>query len=851
MSPLRLFPSILLMLALTPALPAEAQHDSSHTGDLFGDLIEIKRDLATGQPILQKRWVALPQDVYDWAYCPIPVDRFGLEIPFLQLSCDIDPAHTDRVVPIDYFGRLSAGRTRERNLRMHFDEAIDSMKAAERIALEETGRLALGTGCSPADCTTWKVIDSPLENLAIYHRLLKYGHLQTDPLEEDTSEGGDPEGGTVYHPALDEGDWAKFGDITPALLPRAGANACFTSGGFVGDCALPQPLTSADFRIAAPLLAGAADKTAKITLDLVQYMNRILHITVATDLSAAAVDTLPALIRDENGTVAAAAAGLPAPADERFVNFATVTYARADTFSRTVTVLVDQGGGVWRTTAGVSLLDFLRFVNGASAGGSMASGFVKSAHDAVRAIEFVHEYAVPADLRAEAGAATVLTMEAFTAGTSATSQSVALRAQLIDTAPVNGGTVTFTVRSAAGAVVGTPAVSGPVANGSAVASYTLPPLATAQVLTVTAEYSGAPGFAPSVGTSPLTILFVDPCAATLTPTSTNADAAGGTMSVALAIAGSCTWNAASDADWLMLSTNNGTGPATLEYIVERNLTGLARVGHVTVANQLLTVTQPSLSMVTTDFNNDGLGEIVWQHTDGTLALWALNGLELQSASYFSPANVGDPDWRVTSVADFNHDGSPDLLWHHRVNGSVAVWLMQGTTAAEGRVVFPAYDVAFALVAAADMNHDGWVDLVWQHSGDGHVVVTHLQGTQPTGSVSITAPAGGAWKLMTAADFNADEHADLVWKDQTDGRLLVTLMQGGTELSSESIAPAVPDPSWRIVSASDINRDGSVDLVWHHSITGSGVVWWMTSFQPTGPGYISPTIGGAWSLVSLR
>ncbi|MGE3509390.1 MAG: hypothetical protein AB7N65_10955 [Vicinamibacterales bacterium] len=332
---------------LAPAMPAAAQTDSTH-GDLFGDLVHIKRDPFSGQPILQKRWVLLPQDVYDWAYCPIPVDQFGLEIPFLAETCDVDPAHTSRLVPVDYFGRLSAGRTKERNLRMHFDEAISNIKAAERVALEESGRLLLGTGCTDSGCTRWRTIDSPLENLSLYHRLSKYGHLQTDPLEVDTSPGGDPAEGTVYHPALDAADWTKFAEGTTALLPRSTASTCFVGDSFVADCALPMPMSPEDFRLTASLLAGAADKTGIVTIDLVQFLNRLLHITTATELSAATLVTLPALIRDENGAIAPAADGLPAPANERFVDFSAAGYVRADTFARTVTGLIDQGAGSGR-----------------------------------------------------------------------------------------------------------------------------------------------------------------------------------------------------------------------------------------------------------------------------------------------------------------------------------------------------------------------------------------------------------------------------------------------------------------------------------------------------------------------
>ena len=71
-------------LCLVP-LPAVAQdHGEGHgagggCGDVFGDLVHIKRDDVTGQPILAMRWVEMPAEVpgYGWGYCPIPVDEFS------------------------------------------------------------------------------------------------------------------------------------------------------------------------------------------------------------------------------------------------------------------------------------------------------------------------------------------------------------------------------------------------------------------------------------------------------------------------------------------------------------------------------------------------------------------------------------------------------------------------------------------------------------------------------------------------------------------------------------------------------------------------------------------------------
>jgi len=424
--------ALILVLMTAPALAQAQDHGggsggsggsgheggSSGCGDVFGELVHIKRDAATGQPILQKRWVELPGDSFGWAYCPIPINGAGEEIGFADLSCDA--ADPTAVFEVDYFGRLSGGRTKERNSRMHFDEVISSIKdpAVDVVDTDETGRLRFGYECdgigaAVTTCASWRTTDSPMENLALYARMMKYGHLQTDPMEVDTNAHGDPALGTQYHPALGAADYAKFDAGIGDLLPRAAdglspADTCFGGGVFNAACARNESLKSADFIHAASFLAGAADKHGVITVDLVQYMNRILKIALDTPMSTAARDTLPALVRDCGGgdgaahlppeqcSIKPAVAGLPAPANERFVDFKKVGYVRQVWRRHDVAALQPIGNGTWIEVADVQLMDWLNDVNGFQRGVTKnIDGFVLATLDGVRAVEFVHNYELP------------------------------------------------------------------------------------------------------------------------------------------------------------------------------------------------------------------------------------------------------------------------------------------------------------------------------------------------------------------------------------------------------------------------------------------------------------------------
>jgi predicted extracellular nuclease len=104
-------------------------------------------------------------------------------------------------------------------------------------------------------------------------------------------------------------------------------------------------------------------------------------------------------------------------------------------------------------------------------------------------------------------AATTTTVSDASAIYSPADQTVVLSANVTTTAgTVNEGTVTFTVRNAANAVVGAPVV-GNVSGGVATANYTLPGGTTPQALTITGEFSGGTFTAASSDTATLSVSF--------------------------------------------------------------------------------------------------------------------------------------------------------------------------------------------------------------------------------------------------------------------------------------------------------------------------------------------------------
>lgn len=522
MSPVSmLFAIALLALLVVPAVGQD--HGSGHSGgggggggggcgDVFGDLIHILRYVdeggtATGQPVLAQRWVELPREEpgYGWGYCPVAVysDADGdlQEIPFVPYTCDLDPDYLELVEEVDYFGRLNGGRTKERNHRMHLDEVIANIKAGDLVKRDPAGRLMIGFDCAAVGqepCGEWATVDSPMASMALYTRLMKYGHLATDPYEIDTWAMGDPKLPTQFHPALAEQDWPKFHSSLEHLLPGDGADpgGCWDYSDFESftdldgdglwdaaepfididkdgefDCCYPRPepftdldgdgqwdaaepfddsnengvpdefsflcagpeeLGNKDFMSAASFLAAAANKTGKVTDHLVQYLNRILKITIDTPHTVATLATLPALYRDcwdssddpvdppEEGDpvegvedppylpaedcVIVAADPIATPNYELFTDVQElfVDYSDLDDYEREadgeqVEIIVGTSKTTWSLFSS-PLVDWIAFVNGTDVATENIRGFVDAASDALRSIEYIHNYAVPEDL---------------------------------------------------------------------------------------------------------------------------------------------------------------------------------------------------------------------------------------------------------------------------------------------------------------------------------------------------------------------------------------------------------------------------------------------------------------------
>ena len=247
-----------------------------------------------------------------------------------------------------------------------------------------------------------------------------------------------------------------------------------------------------------------------------------------------------------------------------------------------------------------------------------------------------------------------------------------------------------------------------------------------------------------------------------------------------------------------------------------------------------------------DFSGDGSFDIIWQHqTQGWLSVWKMNGATLQSGESLDPDRVADTDWKVVGTGDFNGDGHPDLLWHHRTQGWVSAWLMNGTRQVTGVSLFPdrVADTNWEIMATGDFNGDGRRDILWQHRIDGLISVWLMNGTTLMDGRLLTPDrvASPEWRIAGAGDFNGDGKSDIVWQNDVNGWLSVWYMDGTSMADGVWLNPAdVGDTDWKIRAVGDINADGRPDLLWQHLGDGSVAAWFMNGVNQIGGTLLSPS-----------
>ena len=234
-----------------------------------------------------------------------------------------------------------------------------------------------------------------------------------------------------------------------------------------------------------------------------------------------------------------------------------------------------------------------------------------------------------------------------------------------------------------------------------------------------------------------------------------------------------------------------------------------------------------------DFDGNQYADLLWQNVaTGENAIWLMQGTAIAQGLWL-PAVPASSDWRMVGVADFDSNGTPDILWRSPSAGVTGLWHLDwngtgldvlGWTALPGRAA------AWVVSGVADLDRDGAVDLVWRDRDRGTTEIWRLAGATYLDTIALPdAPPN--WVLHELADWTGDGSIDLLWQEATTGAIgLWSLNQGVFDTAIAFTTPG--SPVWVVLDQRDWDSNGSPDLLVRNYLTGENAVWQITGTATT-------------------
>jgi hypothetical protein len=239
---------------------------------------------------------------------------------------------------------------------------------------------------------------------------------------------------------------------------------------------------------------------------------------------------------------------------------------------------------------------------------------------------------------------------------------------------------------------------------------------------------------------------------------------------------------------------------------------------------------------TADFHANGKSGILWQSTDGAVAIWEMNGTTIVGGSVIG--NPG-PSWHVIGTGNFYGSLYSDILWQND-NGSVAIWEMNGTTIVSGGVIGNP-GTSWHAVATGDFYDRGYSDILWQND-NGAVAIWEMNGTTIVGGGVIGNP-GTSWHVIGTGDFYDTGYSSILWQN-TDGSVAIWQMNGTTIVGGAIVGN--PGTSWHVIGTGDFWRDGYSGILWQND-DGAVAIWKMNGTTIVG-GSVIGNPGPSWHVI---
>ena len=269
-----------------------------------------------------------------------------------------------------------------------------------------------------------------------------------------------------------------------------------------------------------------------------------------------------------------------------------------------------------------------------------------------------------------------------------------------------------------------------------------------------------------------------------------------------------------------------------------------------------------------DFNGDGLADVLLRNGSGSFVDWTMSGSAIASSNNVTAGGNAvnlAPAWTVDGVADLNGDGKADVFLRNS-NGTFADWTMNGSQISSSQLITSqgatvTLGSAWNVSGLGDFNGDGDADVLLQNA-NGTFADWTMNGSQIASSQLLTAQGatvtlGSAWSVAGIGDFNGDNKADVLLQN-TNGTLADWTMNGSQIESSQLLtaqgATVTLPSAWSVAGVGDFNGDGLADVLLRNS-SGTLADWTMNGSQIESAQTVTyqgaaVTLDPSWSIAAI-
>lgn len=248
-----------------------------------------------------------------------------------------------------------------------------------------------------------------------------------------------------------------------------------------------------------------------------------------------------------------------------------------------------------------------------------------------------------------------------------------------------------------------------------------------------------------------------------------------------------------------------------------------------------------------DFDGDGHTDFAFRHTDGSLAMWGMNGAVREVTAILTIASGPlAASARIAGTGDVTGEGRADVLLEQ--DGMAAVSLTGADRVLGVPVALGAMPAGATIAAVGDLSGDGRADLVWRDTTSGGISVWTLEGIRVATTGVVQAAVDAAWTLAGSGDVDGDGRTDLLWR-HSDGRLGAWLMDGVTRRRAGVIDGVTLTTGQSIAAVADYDGNGTDDLLVRDGSSGAVELWSMADGAVVGRHTLQDAVASGWQIVN--